>query len=103
MTESKFAELKQKVLPVATKYKLDKLYLFGSRARGEECEDSDFDFYIEGPAVKSLFQLGGLLADLETAVGNKVDIVLKPLSEHKKIKDYLMRDIQRDGVLLYVR
>lgn len=103
MTEKKFVELKKKIEPVAVKYALDKVYLFGSRARGDENEDSDFDFYIEGDAIKGLFKLGGLFADLENVVGKKVDVVLKPLSKQKTIKNCLLKSIQADGVLLYVR
>ena len=96
-------ELKQKIAPVAVKYELDKVILFGSRARGDGNTNSDFDFYVESTAIKGLFKLGGLFADMESAVGNKVDIVIKPLAGHRHIKDYLLKSIQEDGVLLYAR
>jgi predicted nucleotidyltransferase len=40
-------ELRTIVAPVAHKYGVDKIYLFGSVARGDYDDDSDYDFCIE--------------------------------------------------------
>lgn len=36
------------VKPIALKYKVDAIYLFGSYARGEATADSDLDFLVFG-------------------------------------------------------
>ncbi|HEY0151000.1 MAG TPA: nucleotidyltransferase family protein [Longimicrobium sp.] len=49
--------------------------LFGSVARGDAGPESDVDFLVEaGPATSSWFP-GGLVADLETLLGRRVDLV----------------------------
>lgn len=41
-------EIKTLVKPLAEKYKVDEIYLFGSYARGEADEKSDLDFLVYG-------------------------------------------------------
>ena len=40
-------EIRAKIRPICEKYKVKKLCLFGSYARGEAREDSDVDIYVE--------------------------------------------------------
>ena len=49
--------------------------VFGSVARGENDPDSDMDFLVDVEPGRSLSDLGGLLMDLEQALGTKVDVV----------------------------
>ena len=65
------------IAPVAQKYGLRAVYLFGSYARGEAREDSDIDLIVDttGTALKSLFGLGALYCDLEQALGKKIDMI----------------------------
>ncbi|MCD8008691.1 MAG: nucleotidyltransferase domain-containing protein [Clostridiales bacterium] len=41
-------EIIETVKPIARRYKIQKIYLFGSYARGEATRDSDLDFLIFG-------------------------------------------------------
>lgn len=50
--------------------------------------------------MRSLFELSGLFIDLKAALGKEVDIVLEPVSK-KKLDDYLVEGIKRDGILIY--
>ena len=53
----KIEEIAERVRPIAEKYNIDKVYLFGSYARGEATEESDVDLRIDYTelAFKSLF------------------------------------------------
>ena len=64
------------VEPIAKRYGLPAVYLFGSYARGTATEDSDIDFLVDttGTALKSLFALGGLYNDFEEAFDKQIDM-----------------------------
>ena len=49
--------------------------VFGSVARGEATETSDVDFLVDLDADRSLFDLGGLLMDLQDLLRRNVDVV----------------------------
>ena len=70
-------EIRQAIFPVAEKYRLRAVYLFGSYARGTATEQSDIDLLIDtaGTQIKSLLQLAAVYCDLEVALGKKVDVV----------------------------
>ena len=63
-------EIKRRVTPVAQKYHLTAVYLFGSYARGDATAGSDVDLLVDlsGTGIDSLFKLGGLYSDLESAL-----------------------------------
>ena len=70
-------EIRRIVTPIAEKYKLPAVYLFGSYARGTATADSDIDLLVDttGTALKSLLSLGALYHDLETALGKQIDLI----------------------------
>lgn len=78
-------ELKERIAPVAAKYRLREVYLFGSYAREEAAEDSDVDLLIDrtGSVIKSMFDMGGLYNDLRESLGKEVDIVTTQTLEQK--------------------
>lgn len=71
------ARIRQIVTPIATKYRLKAVYLFGSYARGEATADSDIDFLVdtEESGLDTLFKLGALYAELEEAFNCPIDVV----------------------------
>ena len=80
-------ELKQKIKPIAVKYNIPAVYVFGSYARNEATEDSDIDILIDktNSKIKSLFDLGGFYNDLHESFGKKVDVVTTySLTKEKK-------------------
>ena len=97
MTESELEELKKIIAPIAEKRGVDKVYLFGSRARGDNRPDSDYDFFVHKGKLRDLFALGGLYCDLEDALGMQVDIVLNGIPEESRF----MQEVKNDEVLLY--
>ena len=67
-------ELKKIVSPIARKYGVERLFLFGSYARGDNTETSDIDFRIDKGRVQGL-QMVALLLDLEDALQIPVDLI----------------------------
>jgi len=92
-----FEELCKVVSPIARKRGVDRVYLFGSRARGDNGAESDYDFYIIPGSINSLIGLSGLMRDLEEALGRDVDII----SEDPHIKEDLLQEVLRDRKLIY--
>ena len=70
------------LLRVAARHGARDVRVFGSVARGEADDASDIDFLVEMEPGRSLLDLGGLQADLESLLGRPVDVVtvggLKP-------------------------
>ena len=70
-------EIKRRITPVAEKYRLAAVYLFGSYARGDATEASDVDLLVDlsGTGIDTLFKLGGLYNELEAALETGIDLV----------------------------
>jgi predicted nucleotidyltransferase len=101
-------QIRERVTPIALKYSLPAVYLFGSYARGEATEDSDVDILVDrtGTALKGLFALGGLFNDLSEAVGKPVDLVTTGALEQECTKErtpWFVENLNRERVVLYER
>lgn len=68
-------EKRQEILAIAKKHGARNVRIFGSVARGDARLDSDIDFLVELEPGRSLFDLGGLLYDLQSLLGIEVDVV----------------------------
>ena len=70
-------EIQSRVMPVAQKYGIKAVFLFGSYAKGTATEDSDIDLLIDtsGTALRSLLSLGALYNDLEAVLEKKIDLI----------------------------
>ena len=81
-------ELKQRIAPVAEKYGLREVYLFGSYARSEATEQSDVDILIDrtGSKIRGMFEMGGLYEDLCASIGKEVDLVTTQTLEQSSTK-----------------
>ena len=83
MTLEKLSEL---VKPVAEKYNIVRLELFGSYADGTADENSDADFLVEfSVPIPSIFKVMGLREELSQSLGLQVDIVTLPLTRSDKL------------------
>lgn len=69
-------EIADKVCPIAEAYDIDRIYLFGSYARGEATEESDIDMYVELSKPLGL-RYGSFVSDIEECLGKCVDIITK--------------------------
>ena len=68
-------EIKQIAQPIAQRYRIAALYLFGSYARNEATPQSDIDFRVDRGDLVDLLELGGLFCDLKDAFQKRVDVV----------------------------
>jgi hypothetical protein len=66
---------REDILRIAAKHGARNVRIFGSAARGEADDQSDIDILVEMEPGRSLFDLGGLLMDLQDLLGRKVDVV----------------------------
>ncbi|MCL2711912.1 MAG: nucleotidyltransferase domain-containing protein [Methanomassiliicoccaceae archaeon] len=89
-------ELREIVAPVAERYGIDRIYLFGSRARGDCSEDSDYDFYVEAGKIKSLFEMTEFRLDLRDAIGNRIDVI-----STKRMDEKFRKNLMKERVLVY--
>ena len=69
------SEIKDTVNRRAKEYGAERVYLFGSYARGDANENSDVDLRIDKGNIRGGFALAGLLLDLEADLGLNVDLV----------------------------
>ena len=95
MVEHTIPEIKSVVSELAQKYGAQRIFLFGSYARGDMKPTSDIDLRIDKGAIRGL-ELAGLLVDLEDALGVSVDLI--PTGS---LDDGFLASIQNDEVLLY--
>ena len=82
------------------------VYVFGSYARGEANADSDIDLLVDltGTNIRSLFALGSVYCDLESALGKSIDLIPVSALEQtsKSMSDDLFRNaVQTERVRIY--
>ncbi|WP_243141182.1 nucleotidyltransferase domain-containing protein [Alkaliphilus pronyensis] len=87
----------EQIIKVANKYKIDKIILFGSRAKGENTNTSDYDLAVFchqlSPTEKALFCCD--LEEINTL--KKIDVVFID----DNIDEKLMENILTEGVVIY--
>lgn len=79
---------------------VEKMWLFGSFARGEEKEKSDVDLLVsfDKEAKVSLLKRAAMACDLEDILRRPVDLV-NELSLYPEVK----KEINKDRILIYKR
>lgn len=95
MADYSIDEMKRIITPIAEKYGVDRVFLFGSRARGDSTAQSDIDLRVDRGKAKG-FALGGLYEDLAEALHSDLDL----LTTGSLDEDFLQR-IKPEEVLLY--
>jgi hypothetical protein len=90
--------LKQKhaeILRIASRYGAFTIRVIGSVARTQADENSDIDFLVEMEPGRSLFDLGGMQSELETALGRPVDVVTE-----KGLKARIRNQVLQEAILV---
>src|SRR3989338_3500851 len=82
---------REEILGLARQYGASNVRLFGSVARGDATEGSDIDLLVDMEPGRSLFDLGGLLTDLNEKLGCHVDVATEKLLK-PSIHDRVMRE-----------
>jgi uncharacterized protein len=82
---------RDQILALAAKRGAFNIRVFGSVARGEADSKSDVDFLVDLEDGRSLFDLGGLLMDLQKLLGRNVDVVTEA-GLHWYIKDRVLKE-----------
>lgn len=90
-TTDKLRRNRARILRLAIRYGVTSMRVFGSVARGESTPESDIDFLVELEPGRSLFDLGGLLMDLQDLLGCEVDVVTEK-SLHWYIRDRVLAE-----------
>ena len=61
--------------PIAARHGVERIYLFGSYARGEATKNSDVDLRVDKGNLRGMFALGALYSDLEDSLGKDLDLL----------------------------
>lgn len=91
-------EIKSIANPIARRYNVAALYLFGSYARGEATPGSDLDFHVDRGGMTDLLELGGLYSDLQSGFDKKLDVLTTQM-----LSPAFLERIRREEVLIYAR
>lgn len=89
-------EIRERIIPIAKRFDIQRVILFGSYARGEATAESDIDLIIELPEAVGLFRLAEIFDAIQAALDKNVDCLTEnsiPLSLRFETLD--------DEVLLY--
>lgn len=93
-------EIRQLVIPIAKNRKIDRIFLFGSYARNEATNESDLDFCIDAPQVRSIFTISGIRNDLCEAFGKEIDLITLNSLKYNQ-DDAFVDSVNREKELIY--
>ena len=74
---------------------MERVFLFGSYARGDATEKSDVDFRIDRGTMRGI-AFGGLYEDMRDALEKPVDILTT-----QQMDDKFLSEIRKEEILLY--
>lgn len=81
------------IKPIALKYHVENIYLFGSYARGEATIESDLDFLVCGGKNFKLTMIFALGEELRQAFQKEVDVFeIHEVNKNSKFYDNLMKE-----------
>jgi hypothetical protein len=95
-------DLRRRLRPFCEKYRIRRLEVFGSAARGQAMPDSDVDLLVtfDESAPVSTAELLEMAGEAEELIGRPVDFVLRPALE-KSPNHFAREHILATAVCLY--
>jgi len=79
------------ILAIAERRGVTDVRIFGSMARGTAGEESDVDILVRPLPGTSLFDLGGLVMDVQELLGRHVDVVSER-ALHPAMREQVLRE-----------
>ena len=96
MVAHEISTLTNNITPIAAKYGVKRVKLFGSRARGDNKPQSDYDFLISKGEIHSLLQYAAFIAELEELLGLPVDVITDTSDD-----EFLINTAEAEGIEIY--
>lgn len=96
-------EIAKKIGAVAKNYSVDRIYLFGSYARGEAVEESDIDLIVNADKLKGL-NFFGFYEDLREEFQKNVDLITEAQIERKRadpLYQKFIEEVEADRKVIY--
>ena len=93
-------EIKSIVAPIAAKYGVERVSLFGSYARGEQNGASDIDFLIDKGRLRGL-EFASMLGDLMENFEKEIDLVTSVAMIEKDGSANFNLNVEREKVIIY--
>ncbi len=96
-------EIAERIAPVAKKYNIPKVYIFGSYARGEANPDSDVDLMIEVGTLHGL-EVIGALEEFKNVLKKQVDLITTRSLTQERTQDYskiFIENLEKEKRLIY--
>jgi uncharacterized protein len=87
-------EINSTIINYLSKYKPERIGIFGSFARLEENADSDIDILVKFKETISLLDLVHITRELSAILGKKVDLVTEQALKNKRIRKSIYNDLQ---------
>ena len=91
----KLRDQREEVLRLAAKHGAGNVFVFGSVARGEETADSDVDLLVDVLGEPTPWFPGGLVADLEELLGQRVQVVIR-----RSLSPWIRESVLKDAAPL---
>ena len=100
-------ELGQKIAPIAQKYDIPAVYIFGSYARNEATENSDVDVLFQREGSKIIgWIIGALYEELSETLGKGLDLVTTETLEQESTKErtpWFVESLLKERRLIYAK
>ena len=93
---SEIEKIKEKIKPVAKKFNLTYIWVFGSYAKRKQTKNSDIDILVKTEDVAEGFKIVEVKFALEEALKKEIDIVTTG-----SIKDSLLENEDLGEILVY--
>lgn len=87
------SELKESIIQFLQPYHPERISIFGSYARGEQCPDSDLDILIQFKERVGLLKLVQIEQELSDKMGIKVDLVTENAIKNSHLKASIEQDL----------